>query len=263
MNLIKKVLDKLKRDGIWLTTIAIQQHFSYKNFSQRLAYKKMFQRETLQERFSDIYEGNFWNSNESRSGEGSEIEYTKPLRSWLIKAIPKYKIERFVDAPCGDFNWMRVVLPEVDVEYYGYDIVETIVSRNKENYSGKNVHFGVANICKDELPKCDLLMVRDCLFHLSFKDINKFLDNIAKIDYKYLLTTTYILDKGFVNKDISTGDWRLINLFAEPFNFKNETIIEFVDDSPKGHKLPRQMIFIAKENVPSSINYNGVESNQN
>ena len=69
-------------------------------------------------------------------------------------------------------------------------------------------------------------MVRDCLFHLSYKDINKFLDNIAKVDYKYILTTTHILDEDFANKDIISGDYRMINLFSEPFNFKNETIID-------------------------------------
>jgi hypothetical protein len=250
MRRINIVLEKLKNDGIWLTYIAIQKYFIH-----RLIYKRMLQRNTLQERFSEIYEKNIWGSGESLSGEGSEIEYTKPLRSWLVKAIPKYQISKFVDAPCGDFNWMRLVLPEVDVEYYGYDIVESVVSKNKEVYSDKNIHFGVANICKDELPKCDLLMVRDCLFHLSYEDINKFLDNIIKVDYKYLLTTTHILDKDFVNKNIDTGDFRLIDLFSEPFNFRNETTIELVNDSPKGCNIPpRQMILIAKENVPNSIN---------
>ena len=251
MRRINIVLEKLKCDGVWLAAVAIQQYFS-----RRLAYKKMLRRETLQERFSEIYEKNFWGSDESGSGEGSEIEYTKPLRSWLVKAIQRYQIRKFVDAPCGDFNWMRFVLPKVDVEYYGYDIVESVVSKNNGIYNSKNIHFGIADICKDELPKCDLLMVRDCLFHLSYYDINKFLDNITKVDYKYLLTTTHILGKDFVNKNISTGDYRLINLFVEPFNFRNETIIEFVDDSPKGHSMPRQMILLAKENVPNRINYN-------
>jgi hypothetical protein len=251
MRRIDKVLDKLKRDGIWLTVTAIQQHFS-----RRLAYKKMLQRETSQARFSEIYKKNFWGSNESGSGKGSEIEYTEPLRNWLVEAIPKYQITKFVDAPCGDFNWMRFVIPKVNFEYCGFDIVESVISKNKETYSSKKVHFEVANICTDELPKCDLLMVRDCLFHLSYEDINKFLDNIVKVDYKYLLTTTHICDEDFVNKDISTGDFRLINLFVEPFNFRNEAIIEFVVDSPKGCEPLRQMIFIAKENVPNSINYN-------
>jgi hypothetical protein len=39
-----------------------------------------------------------------------------------------------------------------------------------------------------------------------FEDINKFLKNIARIDYKYLLTTTHILDKDFVSKEYN--HWR-------------------------------------------------------
>jgi len=119
---------------------------------------------------------------------------------------------------------MRFVLPKVDVEYYGYDIVRSVINKNKKTQGDKNVHFEVADICKDELPECDLIMVRDCLFHLSFEDNNNFLNNIARVDYKYLLTTTHILDKDFVNKDIITGNFRMINLFSEPFNFKSEEV---------------------------------------
>jgi len=250
MRRFKILYDKLRREGIWLTAVFIQKYFI-----RLLAYKKMLQSGTLQERFSDIHKKNFWNSDESLSGVGSEIEYTESLRNWLVKVIPEYQIRKFVDAPCGDFNWMRFVLPKVNVEYCGFDIVESIIRKNKEAYSDKNIDFEVANICTDKLPKCDLLMVRDCLFHLSNEDINKFLDNIKKVDYKYLLTTSHILDEDFVNKDIVSGDFRLINLFIEPFNFKHEAVIEFVDDSPKEHNIPRHMIFIAKDDVPNGINY--------
>ena len=51
MRRINIVLEKLKCDGVWLTIVSIRQYFS-----RRLAYKKMLQRETLQERFSEIYE---------------------------------------------------------------------------------------------------------------------------------------------------------------------------------------------------------------
>ena len=100
MNYISTVLNKLKRDGIWLTTLAILKYFSRPLSCKRiLAYKRMLQRETLQERFSEIYEKNFWSSDESASGPGSDIEYTEHLRNWLVKAIPRYQIEKIVDTP--------------------------------------------------------------------------------------------------------------------------------------------------------------------
>jgi hypothetical protein len=216
-------------------------------------YSKMLQRESISERFNIIYEKNFWKSSESASGEGSELAYTIPLRNWLISKVPKLNIDTFVDAPCGDFNWMKKVVSEIDVNYIGIDIVESIIKKNKEMYKKEKVNFFVANICKDVLPKCDILMVRDCLFHLSYKDINDFLKNIYNLDYKYLLTTSHIVKKDFKNSDILTGQFRPINLFLAPFNFDRNKIADRVNDFPVGHKLPREMVLINKINVPKSI----------
>ena len=46
-----------------------------------------------------------------------------------------------------------------------------------------------------------------------------------------------------------------IGIIFESFNFRHEAVIEFVDDSPKEHNIPRRMIFIAKDDVPNGINY--------
>lgn len=225
----------------------------------------MIKKKSISERFTQIYDKNLWRSNETRSGEGSEIHYTKKLRSWLIKKILSLKIRNFVDAPCGDFNWMKEVLFTLNkskllkhkFNYFGFDIVEKIINKNNLLYKNKNINFKVANICQDTLPNCDILMVRDCLFHLSYKDINKFLKNIRNIKYKYLLTTTHILtiENNFKNRDIISGDARFINLFARPFNFNNQDVIDRVKDFPNDFEAPKEMILIEKKNVPTSINF--------
>ena len=174
-------------------------------------------------------------------GPGSEIYYTERLRGWMIDVLAKHEIKKFVDAPCGDFNWMKLVVPQLDIEYYGFDIVDSVIEKNNEHYKSDKVHFGVTNICDDKLPHCDLLMIRDCLFHLSYNDINKFLENIADVDYKYLFTTTYLVEKNFINSDIRTGDYRIIDLFREPFNFNDKSIVERVDDFPLDDPLLREM----------------------
>jgi hypothetical protein len=214
----------------------------------------MLKQDSLKSRFNQIYEKNLWRSEETRSGEGSELNYTMSLRNWLIDNLPKLKIKHLVDAPCGDFNWMRKVVLKSSFYYSGFDIVNSIINKNK-SYSNAKTKFSVANICKDQLPNCDLLMVRDCLFHFSYNDINKFFKNINKIKYKYLLTTTHIVGKNFRNRDIVTGDFRIIDLFSYPFNFNNQKIVDRVNDYPKGHTLPREMILIKKQYVPKSINY--------
>ena len=243
MRELKKILLKIKDLGISKTlSIAIK----------RIKYKQMLKAKTIQERFNIIYKENHWSSEESISGDGSEITYTSNLRTWLIKKIPELDIMKLVDAPCGDFNWMQLVMKEIDIEYIGIDIVEEIITNNSNKYEKDKVKFIVGDICKDSLPKCDLLIVRDCLFHLSYEDINKFLKNISNLDYKYLLTTNHILDNNYVNKDIESGDFRYIDIYKKPFNFRNLDVIDRVDDFPENQN-PREMILIEKQNVPSAL----------
>lgn len=208
----------------------------------------------LQDKFSYIYDKKIWYVNDSLSGEGSELKYTENLREWLIYNLPILKINTFVDAPCGDFNWMRYVLPNVNVNYVGLDIVPSVVKKNIETYSNSKIQFKIANICEDKLPSCELIMVRDVLFHLSFEDINSFLINLAKTDYKYLLTTTHKVKKDYSNANITSGDSRLIDLFAKPFNFKKSKVIDFVNDYPKSYNnASRHMILLNKKHVPTRL----------
>ena len=103
------------------------------------------------------------------SGTGSEIKYTENLRKWLIDFCRRTQIKTILDVPCVDLNWMRVVLPMIKVQYYGFDIVKDIIEKNTELFSTKNVTFSHATICVDNLPACELLIFRDCLFHLSYE----------------------------------------------------------------------------------------------
>jgi hypothetical protein len=205
------------------------------------------------DRFAEIYEKNFWCSSETLSGEGSEIAYTQPLRSWLVSNIPKLNVKNFVDAPCGDYNWMKLVIPKVDINYIGIDIVDSVINKNKSEYGSSKVDFRIGNICEDLLPACDIIMVRDCLFHLSFEDINKFLVNVRRTDYKYLLTSTHIVEQDFNNSDIITGDFRFIDLFSDPFNFDPKLLRDRISDYPKGYSIKREMILIEKKFVPTSL----------
>lgn len=254
MRLIEKIIDKFKRDG--LASLAISLIKSPLVVFSGKKYKNMLRNPHIEERFSEIYKENLWRSKESKSGEGSEIEYTQPLREWLINTVPKLDVDTFLDAPCGDFNWMRRVLPSLKVNYIGLDIVQSVIKENQQYFSADKVRFDVANICEDLLPSCDLIMVRDCLFHLSYEDINRFLNNLSRLDYKYLLTTTHIVDDNFRNSDITSGDFRNIDLFSHPFNFDSKNIRDRVNDFPEGNKSLREMILVDKQFVPIAITVN-------
>lgn len=234
--------------------VAVSRSFDRKK--RRNEYKRMLELSSNQDRFSQIYEKKLWKSNESESGEGSEVKYTERLRHALPALISNYNINAIVDAPCGDFNWMKFVLPKVEtVSYYGFDIVEKVIASNNKNYSTEKVHFDVADICKDHLPDCDLLIVRDCLFHLSYNDVERFLINIKNVNYKYLLTSTHIVDADVQNRDIETGDFRLIDLYKPPFNFDSKHVLQSIDDYPEGYATKKQVVLIKKENVPLSLTF--------
>jgi len=250
-NLFFEVKNKFKTDGFFaLVGATLRYVFRYKEGS---AYRKMLKLDSNKDRFDRIYQRNFWRSRESGSGEGSELAYTQNLRKFLLRIIQEHEIHSIVDAPCGDFNWMKEVLPRVDVKYYGFDIVDSVIKENKQQYSSEKIEFGVADICIDKLPDCDLLIVRDCLFHLSFEDIDRFLRNITDLEYKYLLTTSYFVEEDFVNEDVHTGDFRLINLFDKPFRFGNTTVMDRVDDYPEGYPIKREVVLFRKEDVPLSM----------
>ena len=249
--MISRIKTKLLRDGIMSLMLGIIKYpFQYR---KRKLYKRMLSLKSQKEKFSKIYNNNLWLSGESKSGEGSEIVYTETLRKWLIDLIKCLDIKTFVDAPCGDFNWMRLVLKEVDINYIGIDIVNELIEKNQLIYSSDKVDFRVANICENKMPDCDVVMVRDCLFHLSYKDINNFLINLSKMNYNYLLTTTHIVDRNFKNSNITTGDFRIIDLFNEPFNFDSKHIKDRVNDYPPGYSIKREMILIEKKFVPTHI----------
>ncbi|MCC5632043.1 hypothetical protein [Nostoc sphaeroides] len=59
--------------------------------------------------------------------------------------------------------------------------------------------------------------------HLSIADIFLALDNIKSSHIDYLLTTTFLNCED--NEDITTGDWRLLNLEKQPFNFPTPLLV--------------------------------------
>ena len=116
---MKRILSKFQK--IFTKKGIVNFFLSLNNFISRLNnnihYKNMLSKKTNKDRFSEIYRKNIWKSNESGSGKGSEVLYTENLRNWLLEILPKYKVEKFVDAACGDFNWMRLVIPKLDIKY--------------------------------------------------------------------------------------------------------------------------------------------------
>jgi hypothetical protein len=171
------------------------------------------------ELFTSYYIENSWQGKESLSGPGSDYEQTKFLIPELEILLRDLNISTMLDAPCGDFNWMKIV-DLGKTKYHGGDIVDDLIKINNKMYRNKNISFSVIDIVNDKLPKVDLIMVRDCLVHLPTNDVFKALKNIKDSGSTYLLTTNFSWYHQSCNKDIPVGGWRRINLTKSPFNFE-------------------------------------------
>ena len=164
--------------------------------------KNIFSHNLSKKKFELIYKSNFWSSKESVSGLGSEYKNTINLRNEMVKLIKNYKIESILDAPCGDFNWINSLINK-NLKYIGGDIVSNLIEQNNKIYKNDNIIFIPLDITSDKLPNSNLMICRDCLIHLSFKNIKLFLENFRNSNINYLLLTSYKLkDSSKVIKNI-------------------------------------------------------------
>jgi SAM-dependent methyltransferase len=169
---------------------------------------------SMEEVFTDIFKSNAWGGDVSVSGPGSDAHQTKVIAAALPPLFEDFRVRTMLDAPCGDFHWMKNV--ELGgVAYTGADIVREIVEKNRAEHAGRGARFECLNLVRDPLPEVDLIFCRDCLVHFSYEDIFSALRNICDSGSGYLLTTTFT-DRP-ENWDIDTGSWRPLNLQAAPF----------------------------------------------
>ena len=242
-----KIKESLYREGLIATAFKIVNYPI-----NRLKYNR-FQREVLslksnEEIFTWIYKNKHWSSSESLSGAGSTLKYTANLRKELPNLLSRFAIKKVFDAPCGDFNWMRHLLPSVNIEYIGADIVKHIIENLNSKYRSAKISFIHFDLVKQVPPQVDLMICRDCLFHLSFQDTKSLLENFVLSKSTYLLTTTHKnINQIFTNRDISTGDFRCIDLFSKPYNFPTDPI--YVIEDWKAPEPERQMCLWNREQV--------------
>lgn len=193
-------------------------YWRYKKKQERRKKKRIsFEGKTPKETFTFIHDTNFWSGKDSISGGGSDLHHTQILIKELDALLKEKQFKSILDIPCGDFVWMQYV-DLTHVNYTGGDIVDELIANNNKIFSERsNVNFKVIDLTTDALPSADVLINRDCLVHLSHQNILKALNNIKKSGCTYLLTTTFPEHED--NIDITTGDWRVLNLEKPPFNF--------------------------------------------
>lgn len=182
-----------------------------------------------EEVFTDIFEKQHWGKDISVSGLGSTPDATKLIAQQLPAVLKQLDIKVFLDAPCGDFSWMKDV--ELGVErYIGGDIVKALVDQNTASYAGPGREFMVLNLLSDTLPECDMLFCRDCMLHLSYANQRELLENVKKSQAKYVMLSNF--PKAEANRDIVTGEARQVNLLLSPIKLP-EPILRVNDSNAR------------------------------
>jgi methyltransferase family protein len=171
----------------------------------------------LQQRFQRIHDTNLWGAAESVSGLGSEIDATATLREELPALLKRLHATSLLDAPCGDAGW--IARADLAVRLIGIDIVpdliETLRTRAGRGEIAGDYHL--ADLTTDPLPRCDVVLCRDCLVHFSFANITRAVENFRRSGARYLITTTF--PDWQVNRDCEDGDWRALNFERAPFSW--------------------------------------------
>jgi SAM-dependent methyltransferase len=161
--------------------------------------------------FTRVYEAGYWGRSDEPgegyySGHGSHMGYSvTPYVSAVCGFLQSFgEKPDVVDLGCGDFNIGSRIRPYCG-KYVGVDVVEGLVKRNIEKYGNANVDFRAIDITNEDLPKGDVVFIRQVLQHLSNSEIEKV---VAKLptSYRFIVLTEHLPVDSFVpNQDKPRG----------------------------------------------------------
>lgn len=166
---------------------------TYRRYRQSLVhdrYRNMAPRDV----FTEIYTKGLWGKGSDDpfySGWGShDVDIVGPYIEASAKFLQRFGKPDVVDLGCGDFS-IGSQLRKFCGNYVAGDIVEPLIERNRQKFSGIGVQFRVVDLATDELPAGDVLFIRQVLQHMSNADIAR---AVAKIQtaYKYLVLTEHL-----------------------------------------------------------------------
>lgn len=172
-------------------------------------------RRRIRAAFTQHYRRHDWMEPETVSGRGSSLHRTATIRRELPLVFQDLRVRSVLDAGCGDFHWFRTLEIPLD-RYVGVEVVEELAAANQERYGTDQRRFVSLDVTRDDLPRVDLILCRDCLVHLKNRHVRAALRNFRRSGSSYLLATTFTGDHP--NEDAPLGGWRPLNLERAPFH---------------------------------------------
>jgi hypothetical protein len=191
--------------------------------SIRFQYRRL----AVKQVFTKIYENRLWQGSESVSGNGSGDAATENVRSMLPGLVSNVNAQSLLDAPCGDFNWMKDIHLPIE-RYYGVDIVDDLIAENQRRFGNQSRSFIKLDLIRDRLPETEFILCRHLFIHLPFRDCFRTLSNFRRSGARHLLITNQV-NVAENTEILFTGSFRPLNLLLPPFNFP-EPIMTIPDD---------------------------------
>lgn len=174
---------------------------------------------TNPEVFDGIYSESMWGY---KSGPGSDPEFASFWIDTVNSFLAKPEIVSVIDVGCGDWRIGKHLNLD-GKDYTGVDISSVILEETRLNTSD-NIKFVQGDFELLEIHDADLIIIKDVLQHLTNKSVYNIVNKIMKKS-KYALFCDDMLDKN--NNDIYAGEFRFLDLSAEPFNFKFKRLGDF------------------------------------
>jgi len=192
----------------------------------------------------------------SWDGPGSTLDGAQAVVLWLPKLITKLGIKTILDAPCGDWTWMKHV-DLFGVDYTGWDVDEVRIEKcdntvntprgSRARTTAKKVRFEEVNLLKvRDVPKVDLIICRDFLSCLLDEHIQHVLTRFKLSGSTWLLITTYPGASNEYTYDPSQQTWdgyleRPVNLEGPPWNLEPVARVPEVSGPGGVLTMPRDM----------------------
>ena len=203
-----------------------------------------------QELFDAIFETNYWKSEGTKSGFGSEEHFARSYRDRLDSLLRVRKLYHIFDAPCGDVSWMSVMVSNnSQFRYTGADISPRLLASARQRFPDFDLRL--LDITKDSFPLADVWHCRDCLFHLPFLSIKNALINYVNSGIPYALITSHRSRLFHRNLDVTTGGFRILDFELEPFSFDSPECR--LQDYRIGFDFPRYVCLWPRRSIVRAI----------
>ena len=156
-----------------------------------VAERESFAGLNLAQRFQRIHDTNLWGAQASAPDWAPRPDATAMLRAELPRLLERLGAASLLDAPCGDAGWINHA--DLGVRYAGVDIVPALIGRLQARAAVGEIagEYRLADITRDSLPRCDAILCRDALVHLSFANIERAVANFSRCGAAWLIATTF------------------------------------------------------------------------